>query len=264
VAIVRRRDFITLIGGAATWPMTARAQQPAMPVIGLLRFQSLDSMRDPMAAFYRGLSDIGYVEGHNVAFEYRSAEGQADRLPALAADLVRRQVAVIATPDSTTASLAAKAATRTIPIVFGTGGDPIDLGLVGNLARPDGNLTGATLLNTEVAAKLIEVIHELLPMVGTMAVLINPANPAVAKQIKEWQAAAGILGVSLLVLKASIQSEIETAFVTYASGMVGAFLISSDALFIAERDRIIAYAERYAVPAVYSYREDAEAGGLVS
>jgi putative ABC transport system substrate-binding protein len=261
---MRRREFIAGLGGTMAWPVAARAQQPALPVIGLLRIQSLDSMRDLIAAFHRGLADSGYVEGRNVAIEYRSGEGQEDRLPALAADLVRRKVAVIATPDSTTATLAAKAATRTIPIVFGTGGDPIDLGLVGNLARPDGNLTGATLLNTEVAAKLLEVMHELLPMVGTMAVLTNPSNPVSAERNKELQAAAGILGVSLLVLKASNQSEIEAAFVAYANSVAGAFLISGDALFITERDRIFASAERNAVPAIYAYREFAESGGLVS
>jgi ABC-type uncharacterized transport system substrate-binding protein len=235
-----------------------------MPVVGLLRFESLDSMRDPMAAFHRGLADSGYVEGRNVAIESRSAEGQADRLPALAADLVRRQVAVIATPDSTTATLAAKAATRTVPIVFGTGGDPVDLGLVGNLARPDGNLTGATLLNTEVVAKLLEIMHQLVPMARTMAALINPTNPTSAERIKQLQGAAGILGVSLLVLKASNQSEIEAAFAAFAASVAGALIISGDALFITERDRIIAYAERYAVPAIYPYREDTVSGGLVS
>jgi ABC-type uncharacterized transport system substrate-binding protein len=261
---MRRREFIAGLGGVAVWPLAAQAQQPAMPVVGLLRFQSLDSMRDPMAAFHRGLADSGYVEGRNVAIESRSAEGQADRLPALAADLVRRQVAVIATPDGTSATFAAKAATRTIPIVFGTGGDPVDLGLVGNLARPNGNLTGATLLNTEVAAKRLEVMHQLLPKVGTMAVLYNPRNQALAGEINELEAAAGILGVNLLFLKASIQSEIETAFAAYASGMAGAFLITGDALFVTERDRIFTYAERHRVPAIYSFREDAEAGGLVS
>jgi putative ABC transport system substrate-binding protein len=261
---MRRREFIAGLGGAAAWPLAARAQQPAMPVVGLLRFQPLDSMRDPIAAFHRGLADSGYVEGRNVAIESRSAEGQADRLPALAADLVRRQVAVIATPDGTAATFAAKAATRTIPIVFGTGGDPIDLGLVGNLARPNGNLTGATLLATEVAAKRLEVMHELLPTVGTMAVLYNPSNKASETEIYELQAAAGILGVSLLVVKASIQSEIEPTLAAYASGMAGALLITGDALFITERDRIFAFAERHRMPAIYSYREDAEAGGLVS
>jgi putative tryptophan/tyrosine transport system substrate-binding protein len=235
-----------------------------MPVIGLLRFQPLDSMRDLIAAFHRGLADSGYVEGRNLAVEYRSAEGQTDRLPALAADLVRRQVAVIATPDGTAATLAAKAATRTIPIVFGTGGDPIDLGLVGSLARPNGNLTGATLLSTEVAAKRLEVMHELLPMVSTMAVLYNPGNQATASKIDQLQVAAGILGVSLLIMKASIQSEIEPALAASASGMAGAFLITGDALFITERDRIVTYAARHSVPAIYTYREDAEAGGLVS
>jgi putative tryptophan/tyrosine transport system substrate-binding protein len=260
---MRRREFIAGLSATAL-PLAARAQQPAMPIVGLLRFESLGSMRDPMAAFRRGLADSGYVEGRNVAIESRSAEGQADRLPALAAELVRRQVAVIATPDSTTATLAAKAATRTIPIVFGTGGDPVDLGLVGNLARPDGNLTGATLLNTEVAAKLLEIMHELVPMAGTMAALINPTNPTSAERIKQLQAASGILGVSLLVLKASIQSEIEAAFMAFAGGAAGALIISGDALFITERDRIIAHAERNAVPTIYPYREDTLSGGLVS
>jgi putative ABC transport system substrate-binding protein len=210
------------------------------------------------------LADSGYVEGRNLAVEYRSAEGQSDRLPALAADLVRHQVAVIATPDGTTAALAAQAATRTIPIVFGTGGDPVNLGLVGNLARPDGNLTGVTLRNTEVASKLLEIMHQVVPMVGTVAVLVNPSNATVADRIKELQAAAGILGVSLLVLKASNQSEIAAAFVALAGSAAGALIMTGDALFITERDGIIGYAERYAVPTIYPYREDAVSGGLVS
>jgi putative tryptophan/tyrosine transport system substrate-binding protein len=260
---MRRREFVAGLSAMALTP-AARAQQPAMPVAGLLRFQPLISMRGPMAAFHLGLADSGYVEGRNVVIQSRSAEGQADRLPALAADLVRRQVAVIATPDGTAATFAAKAATRTIPIVFGTGGDPIDLGLVGNLARPDGNLTGATLLATEVAAKRFEVMHEVLPTVGTMAVLYNPSNQALAREIDELQAAAVILGVSLLVVKASTQSEIEPAFAASASGMAGALLVTGDALFITERDRIFTYAEHHRVPAIYAYSEDAEAGGLVS
>jgi putative ABC transport system substrate-binding protein len=261
---MRRREFIAGFGGAVAWPVVARAQQSAVPVIGLLRFQSLESMRDLIAAFQRGLADSGYVEGRNLAVEYRSAEGQSNRLPALAADLVRRQVAVIATPDGTAAALAAKAATRTIPIVFGTGGDPINLGLVGSLARPDGNLTGATLLNTEVAGKLLEIMHQLVPTVGTMAGLVNPSNPTSAERITEWQTAAGILGVRLLVLKASNQSEIEAAFVALASSAAGALIMSGDALFITERDRIIGHAQRSAVPTIYPYREDAVSGGLVS
>jgi putative tryptophan/tyrosine transport system substrate-binding protein len=228
---MRRREFIAGLGVAA-WPLAARAQQTAMPVIGLLRIQSLESMRDLIAAFRSGLADTGFVEGQNLAIEYRSAEGQSNRLPALAADLVRRQVAVIATPDSTTATFAAKAATRTIPIVFGTGGDPVDLGLVGNLARPAGNLTGATLLHKEVAAKLLETMHQVVPLVGTMAVLINPSNPVTAERMRELQAAAGILGVRLLVLKSSNQSEIEAAFVALASSAAGALIASGDALFI--------------------------------
>jgi putative tryptophan/tyrosine transport system substrate-binding protein len=260
---MKRRAFIAGLGSVAAWPVMAQPQQ-ATPVVGLLRFQPLDSMRDPMAAFHRGLADNGYVEGRNVVIDSRSAEGQADRLPALAADLVRRQVAVIATPDGTAATFAAKAATQTIPIVFGTGGDPVDLGLVGNVARPNGNLTGATLLSTEVAAKRLEIMHEVLPNVGAMAVLYNPRNQSGAGEVNELQAAAGILGMNLLALKASTQSEIEPALAAHASGMAGAFLITGDALFITERERILTYAERHRVPAIYSFREDAEAGGLVS
>jgi putative ABC transport system substrate-binding protein len=178
--------------------------------------------------------------------------------------LVRRQVAVIATPDSTTATLAAKAATRTIPIIFGTGGDPVNLGLVGSLARPEANLTGATLLNTEVSAKVLQIMHQLVPTVSTMAVLINPTNAVYTERIKELEAAASILGVSLLVLKASSQKQIEAAFVALASSAADALIVSGDALFISERDRIIAYAERDAVPTIYSYREDTVSGGLVS
>jgi putative ABC transport system substrate-binding protein len=245
-------------------PVAARAQQAGLPVIGYLSARSSESDGSLLAAFRQGLDAAGFVENKNVAIQYRFADGQYDRLPALAADLVHRQVAVIATPDGTQATLAAKAATRTIPIVFGTGGDPIDLGLVENIARPDGNLTGATLLNSEVAAKRFEVMHELVPMAGTMAILTNPPNPVSAEEIKELQAAARTLGVSLLVLNASNHTEIEAAFVAYASSMAGALLISGDALFITERDRIFAYAERNAVPAIYSYRESAESGGLVS
>jgi putative tryptophan/tyrosine transport system substrate-binding protein len=244
--MIRRREFIAGLGGAAAWPMVARAQQgAAIPVIGFLNNLAPGSDPQLAAAFHQALNETGYMEGRNVAIEYRWAENQHDRLPAMAADLVRRQVAVIAVVG-TPAVLAAKAATRTIPIVFGSAADPVEMGWVGSLARPDSNLTGATVLISEVAAKLLEVMHELVPMARTMALLTNPTNPTLAEfETKAMQVAARVLGVHLLVLTASNQSEIEAAFAAYAHSMAGALLISGDALFITERDRIFAHAKRH-------------------
>jgi putative ABC transport system substrate-binding protein len=258
---VRRREFIAGFAGAAAWPRAARAQR--MPVIGYLGSESLEWQRDLIAAFHRGLAETGYVEGRNVAIEYRWAESRNDRLPALAAELVRRQVAVIMT-DSTPAALAAKAATQTIPIVFGVGSNPVEIGLVASLNRPGGNLTGVSQLNVDIAAKRLEMLHELVPAATQVAVLINPTNPSGEGLLKEAQVAARVLGVRLSVLNVSSESEIDGAFTTLVGQRADALLVTGDNLFITHRDRIIALAARHAVPAIYQWREFAAAGGLMS
>jgi putative ABC transport system substrate-binding protein len=263
---LRRREFIMLLGGtAAAWPLGARAQQTAMPVIGFLDPLSLETTREKVAAFSRGLAETGYVEDRNVAIEYRWAEGQIGRLSALAADLVRRQVGVIATPGATAATLAAKAATQTIPIVFVAGGDPVELGLVRSLNRPGGNLTGVAFLATEVVGKRLELLHELVPAATSVAVLVNPTNLVNAEAQKaKIQVAARVLGVRLLILNASSQGDIEAAFATLVRERAGALLISTDSFFTAHRDQIIALAARYAVPTIEEFREFSAAGGLMA
>jgi putative ABC transport system substrate-binding protein len=262
---VKRRQFIGGLAGAAVWPLAARSsQQPTMPVIGFLDPSWLESLRGRMAAFSQGLAEAGYTEGRNVAIEYRWAEGQNERLPALAAELVRRQVAVIATPGGTAGTLAAKAATQTIPIVFGLGADPVELGLVSSLARPSRNLTGVSYLTVEAAAKPLELVHELVPAANLIAVLVHPANRTTETEARELQVAARVLGVRLLVLNASSQSEIEAAFATLVRERAGALVISSDTFFLAQRDQIVALAARHAVPAIEQFREFTAAGGLMS
>jgi putative tryptophan/tyrosine transport system substrate-binding protein len=262
---MKRREFITLLGSAAAaWPLVARAQE-AMPVIGFIDPLSLETTREKVAAFHRGLAERGYVEGRNVAIEYRWAEGQTDRLPALAADLVYRQVAVIATPGATAATLAARAATQTIPIVFVAGGDPVELGLVRSLNRPGGNLTGVAFLATEVAAKRLELLHELVPAATSIAVLVNPTNPVAAEgQKKVIQVAARVLGLRLLILNASSQSDIGAAFATLVRERAGALVIGTESFFTAHRDQIIALAARYEVPTIEDSREFTAAGGLMA
>jgi putative tryptophan/tyrosine transport system substrate-binding protein len=266
VTDVRRREFITLLGGAAVaWPLAARAQQSAMPVIGFIDPLSLETTREKVAAFNRGLAEAGYIEGRNVAIEYRWAEGQNDRLPGLAADLIRRAVAVIATPGSTSATLAAKAATETIPIVFVAAGDPVDLGLVRSLKRPGGNLTGVSFLSTEVVAKRLELLHELVPAATLIAALVNPTNVVNAEVHKrEIQDSARVLGVRSLILNASTLSDIEAAFATLVQERVGALMIGTDSFFTAQRDQIIALAARHAVPTIAGFREFTAAGGLMA
>jgi putative tryptophan/tyrosine transport system substrate-binding protein len=244
---VRRRSFLTLLGSAASaWPLAARAQQSAMPVVGLLSVRAADQDQGRMAAFHRGLGEMGFVEGRNVAIEYRWADGQYDRLPAMAADLVRRQVTVIAA-DAMAATLAAKAATTTIPIVFSTGADPVELGLVATLARPGGNLTGATNLNTEVGPKRLELLRELVPTATTIAVLVNPTSPLAEPQSRGLQAAARTLGLRLHILHASTDRDIDTVFATLADLRTGGLVIGSDAFFTSRSDQLAVLALRHRV-----------------
>ena len=262
---VRRRDFIKVIAGsAAAWPNTARAQQPAKPVIGFLNAASAKGYARPLSAFLKGLSEAGYVDGRNVAIEYRWAEGRSDRLPAMAADLVRRQVAVIAA-TTTQAALAAKAATTTIPIVFETASDPIQLGLVTSLNQPGGNVTGVTQTNVEMAPKRLQLLHELLPTASVMALLVYPANPVLAEaNTKELQAAARALGLELHVLNANTESDFDGVFAKLVQLRAGGLVIGSDPFFTSRSEKLAALTVRNAVPAVYAWREFAVAGGLLS
>jgi ABC-type uncharacterized transport system substrate-binding protein len=262
---VRRREFITLLGGAAAaWPLTARAQQSTMSVIGFLNGASPEGFAPFVAAFRQGLKEAGYVEGQNATIEYRWAEGHYDRLPALAADLVQQKVTVIAA-TGTPAALAAKAATSTVPIVFTTGGDPIKLGLVASLRRPGGNVTGVTALSVEVGPKRLELARELFPAATTFALLVNPANPVAATVSKDLQAVADTLGMRLHVLHASTEADFEAAFATATQLRTAALVIgSADTLFISHAAQLGALALRHSVPAIYTLREFAAAGGLMS
>jgi putative ABC transport system substrate-binding protein len=263
---MRRREFITLVGGAAAaLPLTARAQQRAMPVIGFLNPGSLETRRELIAAFHQGLAEAGYVEGKNVVTEYRWAEGRNDRLPALAADLVQHRVAVIVAADGTAAAVAAKAATPTIPIVFMVGADPVELGFVESLARPGGNMTGVSALAVGTVAKRLQLVHELMPAAEEIAFLRNPTNPNFsALETRELQGAAVVLGVRLLLLNASSPPEIEEAFANIVAQRAGAFLLGTDPFFISARDQLVTLANRYRIPAIYPFREDVVAGGLIS
>jgi len=262
---MRRRELITLIGGAAVgWPLAARTQQRAMPVIGFLHGGSLDGWASTVAAFREGLNDAGYVEGRNVAIEFRWAEGNYDRLPALAADLVSRQVTVIVTPGSTPATLAAKAATATIPIVFAVGSDPIKFGFVTSFNRPGGNLTGVSLFTVTLQAKRVELLCELVPNATVIALLINPKTPVYESETKEVQSAARLLGREVLVLNAGSEDDIDAAFLSMVEMRTGALLVSPDTFFQSRRDQIVALAMRKAIPTMYPSREFADAGGLTS
>ena len=263
---MKRREFITLLGGAAaSWPLAARAQQRSMPVIGFLSPTSPNSRAELIAAFHQGLAEVGYVEGRNVAIEYRWAKDQNEQLPFMAADLAQRRVSVIVAIDGTAAALAAKAATSTIPIVFIVGADPVELGLVASLGRPGGNITGVGALAVGTAAKRLQLLHELVPAAAGIAFLRNPTNPYFsALETRELQAAATVLGVRLLLLNASSPHEIEVAFANLVAQRAGAFLLGTDPFFMTARDQLVALANRHTVPAIYPFREDAAAGGLVS
>jgi len=262
---MRRRDFVKgIFGSAAAWPLAARAQQPALPVVGFIRDGSADAAAPFVAAFRKGLSETGYLEGQNVSVEYHWLEGQLNRLPALMADLVRRHVAVIATPGNAPA-IAAKAATATIPIVFGVGGDPVQLRLVASLARPGGNATGINFFNTEVVAKRLRLLHDLVPNAARIAVLVNPANATTAESnLREVQEAALTLGLQIQILNASTIGEIDSAFATIARERPDALLVTGDAFFVARRGQFATLAASDRIPAAYSIRDHVAAGGLMS
>jgi putative ABC transport system substrate-binding protein len=261
---MRRREFITLLGGAAaTWPLAARAQQSAMPVIGFLSGATASGWAPFVAAFRQGLSETGFVEGRNVAIEFRWADFQYERLPAMADDLTHRQVSVIAAA-TTPAALVAKAATATIPIVFTTIADPVQIGLVASLSRPGGNVTGVTSLNVEIGPKLLELLHEVVPTATVIALLINPTNPNAETQSRDLHAAARSLGLQLHVLNASTERDFESVFATLVQLRAGGIVIGLDVFFASRSDHLAALTLSHAVPAIFQPREFAAAGGLMS
>ena len=261
---MRRRDFIALLGGAAAWPLAARAQPTAVPIVGYVHPDSPQSIAGLLAAFREGLSETGYVEGQNVAIEYRWAENDLSRIPELVADLVRRRVAVIATPGSSVAALAAKAATTTIPIVFSLGLDPVQLGLVASLSRPGGNITGVNSVSNELMTKRLGLLHELLPTATHFAVLVNPKNPTAESLKKDMETAAAALGAQIEFFTAGTGVDIDAAFASLVQRRPDALLVHPDNLFINRRVHLTMLAARHAVPAIYPLRPDAEAGGLMS
>jgi ABC-type uncharacterized transport system substrate-binding protein len=260
---MRRREFMTLLGGAAAWPLAARAQQPRMPVVGYLYTGTPDANPHFVAAFRQGLKEMGYVEGTNVAIEYRWAAGRYDRLPELATDLVQRQVAVIAVPGNLASALAAKAATATIPIVFAIGGDSVKAGLVASVNRPGGNLTGVNFYHSELGAKRLELLRE-ISRPTLVGVLFNPSNPEAEDELKDVEAAARALRQQIVVLKASSSSDIDLAFATLVEQRADALMTTADTLFNNRRVQIVSLAARHAIPAIYVTRDWAAAGGLIS
>jgi putative ABC transport system substrate-binding protein len=263
---VRRREFIAGLGGLALSgsPLASRAQQPVMPVIGFLNSASPGPFAARVAAFHQGLNEAGYVEGRNVAIEYRWAEGQYDRLPELAADLVRRQVTVIAATGGIPSALAAKAATSTIPMVFVAGSDPVEFGIVANLNRPGGNVTGMTAFTSELMPKRLELLREMVPTAKIIALLVNPTNPNAESLSRNVEAAARTLGLQIHILQASTVSDIDAVFGTLAQLRAGALVIGTDTLFDSQSERLGTMAVRHAVPAIYQNREFVAAGGLIS
>jgi ABC-type uncharacterized transport system substrate-binding protein len=262
---MRRREFVALLGGAAaTWPLAARAQQPAMPVIGFMSIRSADDSAWLLSAFRRGLNESGFVEGQNVTIEYRWAEHRYERLQALAADLVRRQVAVIAAISGTPSALAAKSATVTIPIVFGMGSDPVTFGLVTSLNRPGGNVTGASFFAAALGEKRLGLLQQLVSKTTTIGVLVNSDNPVSAAEETSVQAAAHAIGQQTNVLNASTEAHIDGVFTTIVQHRIGALLVTGDAFFFTWRDKLVALAARHAIPAMYWGREFVERGGLIS
>jgi putative ABC transport system substrate-binding protein len=265
---VRRRDFIALLGGAAavssvSWPLAASAQQPAMPVVGFLSSQSSDASANLVAAFRQGLNDVGFIEGQNVGIEYRWAEGRYDRLPTLAAELVRRKVTVIVA-SAPPAALAARAATSTLPIVFSGGIDPVELGLVAGLNRPGGNITGVSQFSTALEGKRLELLHELVPNAAVIATLVNPTFPGTDSIINDMQVATRALGLELKVVNATSEPDFDTAIASIVQLRAGALVVASDPFFISRRDRLVTLIARHAVPAIYQFREFTAAGGLMS
>jgi putative ABC transport system substrate-binding protein len=261
---VKRRELLLLLGSAMAAARPLGAQQKAMPVIGFLAGGSPGPSAATLAAFRQGLSETGYVEGQNLAIEYRWAEGRYDRMPALAADLVGRKVDVIAAVGGTPSALAVKSATSTIPIVFAVGTDPVREGLVASLARPGGNLTGLSFLVVELMPKRLELLSELVPQAGVIALLVNPNAPAAERTIRDMQEAARAKGVQLAILKAGTESEIDAAFATLVQRQAGALVVGADPFFNSRREQLVALASRHAVPAIYEWREFAVAGGLIS
>ena len=262
---MRRRDFISLVGGSTVaWPLAARAQQQAMPVVGFLGTTTPDDFADRVAAFRGGLKEAGYIEGKNVVVEYRWPEGNYDRLPTLAADLVRLQVAVIAAVGGEPSPLAAKAATATIPIVFSIGGDPVRLGLVASLNRPGGNITGVNFFQSDLGAKRLGLLHELLPKASVIGMLVNLTFGDAETHVRDAKEAALPLGVQIHVVRARTTDDFDTAFATLAPQKIDALLLANDAFFLSERRKLIALAARYAIAAVYFWREFAVDGGLMS
>jgi putative ABC transport system substrate-binding protein len=262
---MKRREFISLLGGTAmAWPLAARAQQPAMPVIGFLNSQSPGGYTGSLRGFRQGLKDAGYVEGENLTVEYRWAHNELDRLPALASELVRRHVAVIATSGGTLSALAAKAATTTIPIVFNMTADPFKLGLVASLNRPGGNVTGIAMLGVELEAKRLELLRELEPTPTLIGYLVNPSNAQVGTQLEDVQNAARAFGQRLLVVRASAERELETAFATLVQERADALLVGADTFFTSEPTLFAVLTARHAIPAIYPWRSHVDAGGLMS
>jgi putative ABC transport system substrate-binding protein len=260
---MRRREFIAGLGSAAAWPVAGWAQQPAVPVIGLLNSDFRDQFTDRLRYFRQGLSEAGYIEGRDVAIEDRWAENEYDRMPALAADLVRRRIAVMVA-GGTPAAVAAKAATTTIPIVFAVGADPVALGLVGSLNRPGANATGSAFLGTALVSKQLQLLHDLIPNAARFGVLADPASPDIQSQVTVLQAAASALHLQLVIVNAKTDSDFESAFATFSRQRVGAVLVGTSVLYALRTKQLAALAARYALPAIFSYREFVLAGGLIS